>query len=300
MFKKSLLATVAVLACTAFGAAHAMSVPQITTGEIKFSLDNYDSATVMYGNAPGVVCLTVAACDAAAGAPAPGSVGTAGNASSDTMGIFSVSNISNITTSETLFVKGAAQGYITGIFGNLQDAAVSVSCDLFGCSTTAGSVGGFFELWYNTSDYDATLGPLVAAGKDLNAGLYPGISGGTLLLSGVFAPGAVLAGPNIFSYLTGYNNGTFGGNGQGFLDLTGGAWFDYFNTSALNNANGGTNDLFLTNTFDDVNGAASSLGWTVKSVGQVTGFAVPEPTSVSLVALALLGAGVASRRRKAA
>lgn len=300
MLKKSLLAAAAVLACTAFGAAHAMSIPQITTGEIKFSLDNYDSATVLYGNAPGVVCNTVATCDAAAGAPAPGSVGTAGNASSDTMGIFSVSNISNITTSETLFVKGAAQGYITGIFGNLQDAAVEVSCNLFGCNTTAGSVGGFFELWYNTSDYDATLGPLVGAGKDLNAGLYPGISGGTLLLSGVFAPGAALAGPNIFTYLTGYNNGTFGGNGQGFLDLTGGAWLDYFNTNALTNANLGKNDLFLTNTFDDVNGAASSLGWTVKSVGQVTGFAVPEPTSVSLVALALLGAGVASRRRKVA
>lgn len=301
MLKKSLLATAAVLASTAFGAAHALSVPQITTGEIKFSLDNYDSATVMYGSNPGVVCLTVAACDGAAGAPAPGSVGTAGNASSDTMGIFSVSNISNITTGQSLFVKGETEGYITGIFGNLQDEAVAVNCDLFGCETTAGSVGGIFQLWFNSSEYDPTFGPAVVAGiKDLNAGLYPGISGGTLLLSGTFAPGAVLAGPNIFSYLTGFNNGTFGGNGQGFLELTGGAWFDYFNTNALTNANGGKNDLYLTNTFDDVNGAASSLGWTVKSVGQVTGYAVPEPTSVSLVALALLGAGIASRRRKAA
>lgn len=297
MMKMSLLASaVAMVALTAFGGAQAAPVPNITGGGIKFSLDNYDSATTAYGNVAGVKCNSVATCDAAAAAGAIGSVGSV-NPSADTMGIFSVSNISNETLGTTLFTKGA-QGYITGIFGNLSDRAVEVTCGVFGCSTSAVSTGGFFQMWLNDSDYDPTLGPTVGAGKDLNAGLYPGVSGGTLLLSGTFSAGGVLLGDAAASYFTSYNNNTFGGNGQGFLDITGGLWAAQFDTNSLTNANGGKNDLFLTNTFDDVNGAASSLGWTVKSVAQVTGTAIPEPSSLALAGLALLGASLVSRRRK--
>jgi hypothetical protein len=288
----------AALALAVVGGAHAAPVPVITGGEIKFSLDNFDSATTLYGNVPGVKCNTVATCDAAAATPAAGSMGSV-NPSADTMGIFSVSNISNITAGTTLFTKGPAQGFITGIFGNLSDRTVEVSCGGFGCSTEAVSSGGFFQLWLHDTDYDPTLGPMVGAGKDLNAGLYPGVSSGTLLLSGNFAAGGVLAGDMVSTYFTSYNNNTFGGNGQGFLDITGGLWAPVFDTNALTNANGGQNDLYLTNTFDDVNGAASSIGWTVKSVAQVSANAVPEPSSIALTGLALLGAGVVSRRRKA-
>ncbi len=297
MFKKSFLATaVALLAFTAAGNAFAAPVPVISGGQIKFSLDNYDSATTSYGNVAGVVCNTVATCDAAAASPAPGSVGSV-NTSADTMGVFSISNISNLTLGTTLFTKGV-DGFITGIFANLSDRTVEVACGIFGCSTAAVSSGGTFQLWLNDTDYNPALGPNVGAGKDLNAGLYPGVSSGTLLLSGAFAAGAVLAGDLVSTYLTGYNNNSFGGNGQGFLDITGGVWADSLNTNSLTNTNGGTNDLFLTNTFDDVNGAASSIGWTVKSVAQVTGAAVPEPSAAALTGLALLGAAVAMRRRK--
>ncbi len=300
MMKKSLLASAAsVVALLAFGGAtHAAPVPSIAGGEIKFTLDNYDSATTQYGNTPGTVCLTVASCNAAAAAPAPGSVGSV-SPGADTMGLFSIATISNVTTGTTLFTKGA-QGFITGIFGNLSDRAVEVSCGLLGCSTSAVSSGGFFQMWLNDFDYNPTLGPLVGPGKDLNAGLYPGVTGGTLLLSGNFSAGAVLFGDMVSTYFTQYNNNTFGGNGQGFLDITGGLWATQFNTNALTNANGGQSDLFLTNTFDDVNGAASSIGWTVKSVAQVSAFAIPEPSSVALAGLALLGMGAAVRSRRKA
>ena len=40
------------------------------------------------------------------------------------------------------------------------------------------------------------------------------------------------------------------------------------------------------------------LGWDI-SIDEI-GFIIPEPTSLALAGLALLGAGLASRRRKAA
>ncbi len=297
MIKKSLLASAAALfALAATGGAHAAPVPVISGGEIKFSLDNFDSATTLYGNTAGTVCNTVATCDAAAAAPAPGSVGSV-NTSADTMGLFSISNISNVTLGTTIFTKGA-QGYITGIFGNLSDRTVEVTCGALGCSTGAVSTGGIFQMWLHDVDYNPLLGPSVGVGKDLNAGLYPGVSTGTLLLSGTFAVGGVLLGDLVSTYLTSYNNNSFGGNGQGFLNITGGLWADQLNTNSLTNANGGKSDLFLTNTFDDVNGAATGIGWTVKSVAQVSANAVPEPGTLALAGLALLGSALATRRRK--
>ena len=300
MFKKTFLAAaVAVVTMAGAGSAIAAPVPSIPGGELKFIMDNYDSATTGYGNTTGLKCSTVAECDAAATAKAPGSVGSV-NSSADTMGLFSISRITDVTTGNTVFNSGAATGYITGIFGNLADAKVVVSDDGFGANfrTSIASTGGTFQMWFHDAEYNPALGPTVVAGTDLNAGLYPGVSGGTLLLSGVFAAGAVLTGDLVSSYFSSYNNGSFGGNGQGFLDITGGLWASQFDTNSLINANGGKNDLFLTNTYDAVTGAQASIGWTVKSAAQVTGTTVPEPASFGLAALALLSAGFAVYRRR--
>lgn len=299
MFKKTFLAT-AVAFVTMAGTANAVPVPSIPGGELKLSMDNYDSATTGYGNTVGLKCSTVAQCNAAASSTAPGAAGSV-NTSSDTMGLFSISRITDVATGNIVFNSGAAQGYITGIFGNLMDTKVVVSDDGFGTNfrTSIASTGGTFQMWLHDAEYNPALGPLVSAGTDLNAGMYPGVSDGILLLSGVFAPGAVLTGDLISTYFSSYNNASFGGNGQGFLDITGGLWASQFNTNSLTNANGGKNDLFLTNTYDAVTGAQASIGWTVKSSAQVTGTTVPEPATFGLAALALLGAGaVAARRRK--
>lgn len=284
------------------GAAGAANAFVITAGQYKLTIDNYDSGTTGYGDSVGSKCTTAAACDTAAANPAPGSVGSV-NASADTMGIFSVARITNSVTGATVFQAGGVDGFLTGIFGNLVDTNVSVVRDVTRpgapLTTIANAVGGTFTLFQNASEYNPTLRPTVVAGtKDLNADMYPGISGSSPYLKGVFVPG-VIEGDTTTTYQSIFANAGFAGFGSGFIDLTGGTAFDMFNTSALTDANGNKRDLFLTTTFDDVDGAAARNGFTVTSAGQVKG-EVPEPGSLALLAMGGLVAGFAARRRKAA
>jgi len=292
---KSKLATAAAALALSFGAIGSVQAMGIIAGDFKFTIDNYDSGTTGYGNGA-VACMnSVADCDAAALNKAPGSVGSV-NTSADTMGIFSIGQISKISDGTVVFQKGGADGYLTGIFGGLQDHTVGTSCGIGGCTTTAFTTGGTWALYQNASDYDPTLGPSVVAGKDLNALLYPGISGGTLWLSGVFGTGVSLADPTA-TYTSNYNNSTLAGAGQAYLDITGGSMMTKFDTNKEIDPNNGAHDLFMDITYRP-QPQATANGWTVVSAGQITGNAVPEPGTMALAGLALLGAGLASRRRK--
>lgn len=291
---KTKLASIAAAAALSFGAIGSAQAMGIIAGDFKFTIDNYDSGTTGYGTgAP--VCNTVAGCDAAATSKAPGSVGSV-NSSADTMGIFSVALITRISDNSVFWQKGSGQ-YLTGVFGNLADHEVNSGCIGTSCSTNANSTGGTWALYMNGVDYNPTLGPLVGPGKDLNALMYPGITGGSAWLSGVFATGAI-AGDTTTTYTSLYNNKTLAGQGQSYLDVTGGSAKTQFDTNSLTDQNGKKRDLFMDITFNDADGAASKIGWTVTSAGQIKGQAVPEPGTMALAGLALLGAGLASRRRK--
>ncbi len=288
---KSKLATAAAALALSFGAIGSAQAVAIFSGPYKISLDNWDSGTTGYTGA----CSSVAGCDTAAGSgAAPGSVGSV-NTSADTMGIFSVSLITKINpdgTETNVFTKGGAQGYLTGVFGNLKDWSVNS----FGPTTVANSTDGTWSLYQNSTDWNPSLGPNVAAGKDLNADMYPGITGGSLYLSGVFVSG-VIAGDTTTTYSSVYDQ-TISGKGSGYMNITGGSAQAQYSTKGLKDQNGVMRDMYMTTSFDDADGKAKDLGWTVNSTAQIKGNAVPEPGTMALAGLALLGAGLASRRRK--
>lgn len=304
MFKSKLarVAAAAALALGAAGSAHAAL--SISGGGVTFLIGNYDSATVGYDVAPyapdgsGVLCgglsataANISSCDTAAGlGVAPGALG----GSADTMGIFTVLSIFNTTSGANIWTAGGANGYLTGVFGGLTDYRVRAECDGFDCTLSSRSTGGFFKMWQNAVDYDPTIGP-VGLGVDLNTGTYPGITGATPFLEGVFTTGFL--GDTESTYRTSFDSSGFAGNGSGYLDITGGSGEDMFVKDVITAPDGSKVDLSLTVTFDDIDGSAAANGWTVSSSGQIKANAVPEPGSLALLSLGLLAAGAATRRR---
>ena len=283
--KISAIVAGAALACALSIPASAVS---LVAGDLKITINGYDSGTVNYGNSVGIKCLTATACDAVPGIiPASHAFG-----GEDTWGIFSVQSISRVSNGALIFIAGQGGEYLTGMFGGIKDTLVEVS-GTFTKSTTTLGTGGWLSMYTNHANYNASYGP---AGRLGQYG-YQGITniGGTLALSAVF--GAGVAEDQLSStYISSFQNSTIAGIGQGYLDVTSGTMASLFNTNGQEDLNGGKHDLFLKATYGKTLTAITS-GWTVDATGDVQGF-VPEPASLALFGLGL--AGLACLRRRTA
>lgn len=87
---------------------------------------------------------------------------------------------------------------------------------------------------------------------------------------------------------------TLNGQGSGFLDVIGGTAASNFNTNAETDGS----DLQFTSSFHK-NLQAHETGYPVGGTTHITGQTIPEPTSIALIGLGLLGFGASRIRRTA-
>jgi hypothetical protein len=277
-----------VLLGTQIGAANAISL-QVGTSKLNF--DNYDAGTLYLPddfNANQVICTSIGDCNTEADGPAPGAFGP----DEDTWGIFSISSISNTLTGQDTFNRGDNGEYLNGIFYGLSDAYVEYTASTG--DITALAQGGKLDIYLNSQPWDPdpngdANGPGARIGEDG----YTGITdvGGSLWLSLEFKPdvtsNASLAGS---TYRSTFSLNSVAGSGQGYLDVTGGSAAALFTTGTIVDPTGEFHDALLDVTFNDQNGVASNIGWTVISTGALT-TEVPEPATALLfgAGLGLIG-----------
>jgi len=202
-------------------------------------------------------------------------------------GLFSLVNGVNSTdtnpgdTTPAVFTTGQ----LTFTFGGISITAVSVTGNAV--TYTYDLTNSYFNVYSNTNpnNYGTTgaLADQVAAG----VGSYA-----TPFLTGKFDTFSVDA--SLLNLSSGAPN--LYGSANGLISVTGGAAFSNFDTNTKINP--------ITNGFADISFGGSSqidFGTTISEVGSTNlrGNTIPEPATVALIGLAMLGAGAVSRRKTA-
>ena len=112
-------------------------------------------------------------------------------------------------------------------------------------------------------------------------------------VTSVLDPGLGVRSGTLISSATGLNNVHSTGTGFGYLDVAGGLAAGNFDTDSWN-VGGVITDAKLTSSFSSTNCAA----WPLCGTADVKTAAIPEPGSLALIALGLLGVAGVSRKRK--
>lgn len=233
---------------------------------------------------------------------------------SDNYGVLKITSIQT-QTGITIWSDGDNGAEITGMFSGIQITSILNFGPITGLYATGGLadfyINPFGSLVANGGFGQGTAGYTAAgSGCTVNQQCYHGISdvaGGGLLLSADYVPGADTFADPANNTVAGQLQATnpLRGSAQGYLAVTGGSAASLFNTNGFQ---GGTADMNANNTFCTIGGAncatvaqAGGGNWQLKIDDPVVGaIKLPEPASLALVGLGLLGAGLARRRTKAA